>query len=402
MTVNKKMVEQALDDITVLDFSRFLPAPYCSMTLADFGARVIRVEQANEVAKQEKAFGLDNLTPEEKRKVKKRELLSRNKRSVILNLRDENSRKAVKRMIKNCDVLLHDYRAGVMEAMGLGYDELRIINPKLIYCSVTLGGLSGPYQDLPGHEPIAMALAGALPRFGDGDRPHIAGLPVGDLSTGMQAVIGILLALQARNKTGEGQLVDVAMSDCALNLMTSVAQRFLVSEKEPPLSWRGGNVGYWLTLDNKYICTTDLEPRYWEKFCHAIERSDLLPLQFDKEKLAYLDEELRQVFSQKTRDQWFEILRQAGTQVAPVYTIAEALQDRHARARGTVFEMNDGDGHAVTQIGPAVKLSATPGSVRDLPHLPGQDTLEILKEFGFSDDEIEPLIIASVAEIVKT
>jgi len=392
------MLKQALDDITVLDFSRFLPAPYCSMTLADFGADVIRVEQANEVAKQEKIFGLDKLSVEQKRQIKRRELLSRNKRSLVLNLRDENSCDAVKRMIQDCDVLLHDYRPGVMEEMGLGYEQLKLINPKLIYCSVSLAGLSGPYRDMPGHEPIAMALAGALPRFGDGEKPHIAGLPVGDLSTGMQATIGILLALQARNKSGEGQLVDVAMSDCALNLMTSVAQRYLVSEKIPPLTWRGGNVGYWQTKDQKYICTTDLEPRYWQKFCETIFRPDLIPFQFDTEKLDYVDQELRIIFSQKTRDEWFSLLQEAGTQVAPVYDIAEALQDKHARARGTVLDIDDGEGHSVTQIGPAVKLSKTPGTIRDLAHLAGEDSQAVLKEFGFSEVEIKSLVEASAVK----
>ncbi len=385
-----------MSGIKVLDFSRFLPAPYCSMILGDYGADVIRIEQPGEVLKQEKVFGRDTLSAEKKRELKQRENLTRNKRSVLLNLRNPEACEVVKRMMTSADVVLHDYRQGVMEAMGLGYDEVKKINPKIIYCCVSVSGspdsdCESLYDNMPGHDPIAMALSGALTRFGDGKKPHITGLPVGDIGTGMQAVIGILLALRARDLTGEGQFVDVAMTDCALAQMTSVFQRYLVDGKEPPLHWKGGNVGLWKTKDDEYICTTDLEPNYWKIFCNAINRSDLIPLQFDTGKADYLKNELTDIFYQKSRDEWFRFLREKGTQVAPVYNLAEALNDPHSRARGTVLDVDDGNGNKITQVTSGIKLSKTPSSIRQLPHLSGEDTISVLKEFGLNEKEIEAL-----------
>lgn len=380
-----------LGGIRVLDFSRFLPAPVCAMMLADFGADVIRIEQPQEVAKQDKIFGRDHLSPEERARLKRREQIARNKRSLMLNLRRPAAREAVKRMVKDCDVLIHDYRPGVMEEMGLGYQELSVLNPGLVYCAVSLCGQDGPYRDLPGHDPVALAMAGALGRFGDGEEPRIPGLPVGDMSTGLQAVIGVLLALRARDQSGEGQLVDIAMSDCALGLMTSVMQRYLLDEREPPLHWRGGNVGLWKTQDGGYLCTTDLEPAFWEKFCELIARPDLIPMQFDPQQQDYLQEELSAVFASKTRDEWFEVLRSGQTQAAPVYSLAEALKDPHARARGTVQEYCEDGEEPVIQVGPAIKLSRTPGGVRRLPVMAGADSEAVLKEFGFDWQEIVDL-----------
>ncbi len=384
-----------LEGITVLDFSRFLPAPFCSMMLGDFGASVIRIEQPGEVGKQEKIFGRDKLSQEKKQQLKYREMLSRNKRSVLLNLRDSTACDVVRKMAEKCDVILHDYRPGVMEAIGLGYEQIRQINTGLVYCGVSMSGATGPNSDLPGHEPIAMALAGALTRFGDGTKPLIPGLPVGDISTGLQAMIGILLALREKDKNGTGQFVDIAMTDSALSLMTSVMQRFLIDEKEPPLHWNAGNVGLWKTRDDKYICTTDLEPKYWALFCQAINRPDLIPLQFDRSQSEYLKEELTAIFARRNRDEWFDYLREQGTQVAPVYSLSEAFKNRDAIDRESIVTIKDRDGNDTTQFAPAIRLSRTPGRINELAHIAGEDTESVLKEFGFSDDDISALVNAA-------
>ncbi len=384
--------ELPLEGLTVLDFSRFLPAPYCSMVLGDFGAKIIRIEQPGEVKKQEKIFGRDKLGKERKQQLKYREMVSRNKLSVLLNLRDSTACDAVRKMAGSSDVILHDYRPGVMEAMGLGYKDIQKINPGIVYCGVSLSGDTGPNANLPGHEPIAMALAGALTRFGDGEKPMIPGLPVGDLSTGLQAAIGILLALREKDKSGKGQFVDIAMTDSALSLMTSVMQRFLIDEKEPPQHWNAGNVGLWETKDGQYLCTTDLEPAYWGKFCQAVDRPDLIPLQYDHEQRQYLDEQLADIFLQKNRDEWFAYLKQWGTQVAPVYSLSEALEDEHALSRKSVLSIKDRDGNTSRQIATAIKLSRTPGTIRELAHLAGEDTESVLQGFGFSEKDISSLL----------
>jgi crotonobetainyl-CoA:carnitine CoA-transferase CaiB-like acyl-CoA transferase len=381
-----------LRDLKVIDFSRFLPGPYCSLLLADLGADVIRIEQPREVAKKEAVFGYDKLSDDAKRVVKAREATGRNKRSVMLDLQRAGARDAIVKLIERSDVLLHDYRPGVMERAHLDYQSVKAINPRLVYCAISLCGQEGPYRDLPGHDPVALALAGALGRFGDGiEAPHVPGVPANDILTGTHAAIGILAALRERDRTGSGQLVDIAMTDSALAMMTSVIQRTLTDGKEPPLEWQGGNVGLWKTKDGKHLCTTDLEPAYWQKFCRLIDREDLIPLGYSRAERARLQEELTGVFSMRTRDEWFALLRANENQAAPVYSVDEALADPHARSRGMIVEIDDPTAGRITQVGSAIKLSETPARVRHLARVAGADTESVLSDIGLSAEQIAEL-----------
>jgi len=369
-----------LSGIKVLDLSRFLPGPYCSLLLADFGAEVIRIEQPHEVAKKDAVFGHDRLSDDQKRRVRAQEMIARNKLSVLLDFRSETGRAALLKLIASSDVLLHDYRPGVMEAAQLDYARLQSNYPRLVYCAISLCGQEGPYRDLPGHDPVALALAGALGRFGNGaDEPHVPGVPANDILTGTHAAFGILAALRERDRSGRGQFVDVAMSDCALGMMTSVFQRFLSSGKEPSLHWQGGNTGLWKTKDDAYICTTDLEPAYWAKFCKLVQREDLVSWGYDPFKRADLDAALRTLFATRTRAEWFALLLAGGTQAAPVYSLAEALRDPHARSRGSVVEIEHPQWGTIIQIGPLIRLSRTPGRIRHLGHLAGEDNAQLLR-----------------------
>ena len=381
-----------LRDLKVIDFSRFLPGPYCSLLLADLGADVIRIEQPREVAKKEAVFGHDKLSDQAKRVVKARETTGRNKRSVMLDLQGAGARDAIVKLIERSDVLLHDYRPGVMERAHLDYQSVKAINPRLVYCAISLCGQEGPYRDLPGHDPVALALAGALGRFGDGiDAPHVPGVPANDILTGTHATIGILAALRERDRTGSGQLVDIAMADSALAMMTSVIQRTLADGKEPPLEWQGGNVGLWKTKDGKHLCTTDLEPAYWQKFCRLIDREDLIPLGYSRSERARLQEELTGVFATRTRDEWFALMRANENQAAPVYSVDEALRDPHAISRGMIVEIDDPTAGRITQVGSPIKLSQTPARTRHLARMPGADTESVLSELGLSAEQIAEL-----------
>lgn len=381
-----------LSGIKVLDFSRFLPGPYCTLLLGDFGADVIRVEQPHEVAKNRKVFGQATLNERELTLARAKEITGRNKRSILLDLRDAKALTAIKQLLRNIDVLVHDYRPGVMDEMGLGYDVVKALNPRLIYCAISACGQTGPYSELAGHDPIPLSLVGALNRFGETpDEPHIIGAPVADITAGTHAAFGVMAALRAREQTNEGQLVDVAMSDCAFALMTSVYQRLLITGKAPPLHWKAGNVGLWKTKDDKHICTTDLEPKFWERFCRAVDRADLIPRQFDIEGPGSIVPELDALFRTKTRDEWFEFLKNADCQAAPVYSLKEALNDPHHRARGTVTQIDGPFGEKITQIGPLVKLNSTSARIRYLARLPGADTRDVLSELGVEQKQIEEL-----------
>jgi crotonobetainyl-CoA:carnitine CoA-transferase CaiB-like acyl-CoA transferase len=382
-----------LRDLKVIDFSRFLPGPYCSLLLADLGADVVRIEQPREVAKKEAVFGHDKLSDVAKRAVKAREMTGRNKRSVMLDLQRRGARDPIIKLIERSDVLLHDYRPGVMERAQLDYATVKAINPRLVYCAISLCGQEGPYRDLPGHDPIALALAGALGRFGDGiDSPRVPGIPANDILTGTHATIGILAALRERDRTGSGQLVDIAMTDSALAMMTSVVQRTLADGKEPPLEWQGGNVGLWKTKDGKHLCTTDLEPAYWKKFCRLIDREDLIPLGYSRSERLRLQEELAAVFATRTRDEWFALLRANENQAAPVYSMEEAVRDPNARSRGMIVEIDDPSAGRIMQVGSPIKLSATPPRIRHLAHVAGADTKAVLGEIGLGEDQIAELM----------
>jgi crotonobetainyl-CoA:carnitine CoA-transferase CaiB-like acyl-CoA transferase len=382
----------ALSDVRVLDFSKFLPGPYCSWMLGDLGATVVRIENPREAAKQAKVFGWDALSVEQRARLRANDVFARNKHSLLLDPGAAHSREIILEFVRQADVLLEDYRPGVLSSMGFGYDAMAAINPRLIYCSVTLCGQTGPYRDKPGHDPIALSLSGALSRMGDRpERPSFAGLPVADLLTGSNAVIGILAALHARERTGRGQQVDIAMTDAAMTLIASTMARNADLSRLRPRGDGRIDCGLWLTADDRYLCTTDMEPRYWERFCRAVGREDFIPFQLDAAKREGMATELAAIFKARTLSEWLQILEAAGTQFAPVYEIAEALNDPHNVAREMVRDVPLRDGSTVRQIGPPLKLSSTPARSLRAASLPDDDVRGALHSFGSRPEIIEAL-----------
>jgi crotonobetainyl-CoA:carnitine CoA-transferase CaiB-like acyl-CoA transferase len=377
----------ALQGVSVLDLSRYLPGPYCTLMLADYGAEVIRVEQPHEVIKKRNTFGQADLSDAELERLKAYEMMSRNKRSLLLDLRSPSAAKVMRRLIERADVLVSDYRPGVLEESGLDYAAASRINPKLIYCAISLCGQTGPYKDVPGHDPVSLALAGVLSRCGnETESPRTVGVPISDINSALHAVSGILLALRARDVSGVGQLVDVAMSDSAFAFVTPALSRLLATGSEPPIGMNLANNGVWQTRDGKHVCTTDMEPRYWQAFCDLIARPEWKPLLHQRSRY---EAELREIFLTRDRDEWIELFRRSDTQGAPVLSLSEAARDPHARARGVFLTVQDSAGEVVTQVGPLIKLSATPGQIRHLARMPGADSQRILQDAGFSTAEVQ-------------
>ena len=374
----------ALGDLFVLDFSKFLPGPYCTWMLAELGAEVIRVEHPRELAKQAEVFGVQNLTPEQQKARRARDVFARNKKSILLDPGDPQSRPLLDALVRRADVLVEDYRPGVMEKMGLGYEALSAINPRLVYCSLTLCGQTGPYRDKPGHDPIALSIAGALSRCGENpDAPSFPGLPVADLITGSNAVIGILAALNARRSIGRGQQVDIAMSDSALPLIANILSRNAELDALPPRGRRRADAGLWRCADGRFVCTTDMEPRYWAKFCQTVGRPDFVALHLCADRWEGMRRELDVIFATRTSVEWMAAFDDAGTQAALVYEPAEALQDPHNRARDMV-PVHPGPDGPVRQIGCPIKLSQSGPVFRHLAHMPGEDEDEIRAELGLA------------------
>src|SRR5690606_25211001 len=231
------------------------------------------------------------------------------------------------------------------------------VNSRLVYCSLTLCGQTGPYRDKPGHDPIALAISGAGSRIGeDPEAPGFAGIPAADVITGTHAAFGILAALRARDRDGEGQHVDIAMSDCSMALIVNLLSRHPDITTIPPRGTRRADMGIWRTSDGKFICTTDMEPRYWRRVCEAVGREDLIPLQMDVASRASIRRELEAIFATRSLAEWLAVLEGAGTQFAPVLEVAEALADPHNVARNMVVDVPVPQEAPVRQLGLPVKL----------------------------------------------
>lgn len=373
-----------LAGIRVVDFSKFLPGPYCTWLLADLGAEVIRIEHPREIAKQAQVFGWDKLPDAERERIRAHDIFARNKRSLLIDPGTDSSRPVIEALVRRADVLVEDYRPGVLASMGYGYEAIAAINPALVYCSVTLCGQTGPNRDKPGHDPIALAVAGALSRIGeDPDKPGFPGVPVADLLSGSNAVIGILSALIARGATGRGQQVDIAMSDAAMALVASTISRNPDLSKAAPRGRHRADIGIYETADHRFLVATDMEPRYWQRFCTAVGRPDFAPLQNDAARRAEIRTELERIFATRLLAEWLEILAEADTQFAPVSTIEEALADPHNIARGMAVDVPVAGG-IVRQIGSPIRLSDTPAISPRAARIAGADTDAILEELGFA------------------
>ena len=384
----------ALEGIRVLDLSRLAPGPLGSMYLADMGAEVIKVEELVERGGMTRdIFIPPGLSPEEEEKYLARDILGSNKKSIALNLKVPEAREVFYKLAATADVIWESYRPGVVERLGIGYETISKINPKIIYCSLSGYGQDGPYRDLPGHDPTYTGIAGALASNTDmEDRPMTSGVMVADTSVGLYAVIGALCAIISREKTGRGQYVDVSFADSALSFAAILLGQYMTLGPMP--SRRDGQLiqNAWQTKDGKYIVSCPLESYFWERFCRALDLEELIPhhhatgKKYDEAVSAIRDKVLT-----KTRDEWFEIMKKADTCVTSVLTFDEVLQDPQILHRNMIMELEHPTQGKVKQLGFAIKLSETPAQFRDFAPLLGQHTEELLQELGYSGELVEEL-----------
>ena len=385
-----------LENIKVMDLSRYLPGSYCTMTLGDMGADVLKIEQpggppdidlfpVNRVHTAEESAAYDSL--------------GRNKRSIALNLKSSEAKEIFYKLAEKTDVILESYRPGVTTRLGIDYDTIRKLNPEVIYCSITGYGQDGPYRNLPGHDINFIALSGVLGVLNEGGFPPVVpGIKIADIGGGgLQATVGILLALLARDRTGNGQYIDISMTDGIASWLAIPSAIYFESASVPEqglVSLDGKRPGYnvYKTGDGKYISLGLREPKLFEKFCRAIGREELISYQNEPgEKREEMIAQLQQIFSTRTRDEWFKFLEQVDVSVAPVYSIDEVFSDPQIVQREMVLEMNHPTLEKVRQIGIPIKLSDTPGTVRSFAPTPGQHTEEVLSDLGYTQERIEEL-----------
>jgi crotonobetainyl-CoA:carnitine CoA-transferase CaiB-like acyl-CoA transferase len=389
----------ALEGIRVLDLSRLAPGPYCSMLLADLGADVLLVEEPVATGGRPAGQTARRLL---ERDVSERAMvfnaLSRNKRSIALNLKNEAGRQVLHKLAEGADVLLEGFRPGVVKRLAADYDTLSRINPRIVYCSLSGYGQSGPYAGLVGHDINYISIGGALGMIGwPGTPPAIPMNIIADFAGGgLYAAFAILAAIIARERTGRGQYVDMAMTDGVISLLAGAVSQYFASgvAPRPGESFLNGAVPFYCvyeTRDEKWLSIGCLEPGFWEALCRALGREDFIPYQMNADKHPEMFDYLRREFKTRTRDEWFEYLRQFDICVGPVYCLDEVFSDPHVRAREMVVELEHPTVGKVQQVGVAAKLSETPGSVRSLAPRRGQHTEEILLDLGYSRQQIREL-----------
>ena len=388
-----------LEGIRVLDLSRLAPGPYCSMLLADLGADVLLVEEPLGTGGRLTGSAARRLLD---RDVSERAMvfnaLSRNKRSIALNLKSEEARNVFYRLTEKSDVVLEGFRPGVVKRLGVDYETLSRINPRLVYCSLSGYGQDGPYVGLVGHDINYIAIGGALGMIGwPGAPPAIPLNILGDFAGGgLYAAFGILVAIIARERTGRGQCVDMAMTDGVISLLAGVISQYFGSGSvpKPGQSFLSGAAPFYHvyeTADGRWLSIGSLEPWFWEALCRAMGCDLFIHQQMAADKFPEMFEFFRSAFKTKTRDEWFQYLSQFDICVAPVYSLDEVFQDPHVQARQMVVELEHPSLGKVRQVGIGAKLSETPGSVRSLSPRRGQHTDEVLRDVGYAPEQIEEL-----------
>jgi crotonobetainyl-CoA:carnitine CoA-transferase CaiB-like acyl-CoA transferase len=380
-------MNQPLSGYRVLDLSILLPGPYCSMMMADLGAEVIKVEppktgdyirETNPVAYQ---------------------TLNRNKKSLTLNLKQAKGREVFYRLAEGADVILEGFRPGVTARLGIDYEKIRPVNPKIIYCSISGYGQTGPYRDRVGHDINYLGVAGVMSLSGEpGGEPVINnGVAVVDLCSSMFAFGGILVSLMQRAQTGVGQYIDVSMTDCILSWMTSEASRYLIGGWVPQRGERRrGEYGVFPTQDGKFITLGVYEDKFWTALCNSLGLEDALKdPRFstiherlkNREAIALL---LKDAFRSRTQEEWIKLLSPLDVPCGPLHTLDQVFSDPQVQARNMLAEVMTPSGK-LRYVGFPLKFSGMTAEIRHPAPKLGEQNQDILRSLNYSEEAISDL-----------
>ena len=383
----------ALEGVRIIDVSRVLAGPFCSMILGDLGADVIKIEH-HESGDETRGWGPPFAEGESAYYL----CANRNKQSMTLNLKSEEGKEIFRKLVASGDIVIQNFKTGTLGKLGLGYEDLKEMNPKLILASITGFGLTGPYKDLPGYDYIIQAMSGLMSITGAKDgSPVKVGVAIADILTGLYTCIGILSALHHRDKLGEGQEIDISLMDCQVSSLVNVASNYLFSGLTPE---RMGNqhpniVPYQTfgTRDGELVVAVGNDDQF-RRFSTVIGRPDLAEqeqfkhnekrLQNKEELIPIIEDSLRG----KTKKEWKRLFDDAGIPNGPINDIAEMFEDPQIIARGMLVSMEHPTIEDLKVTGSPLNLSKTPVTMRKHPPLYGEHTDSILAEIGYSPDQI--------------
>ncbi|MDP8949965.1 MAG: CoA transferase [Actinomycetota bacterium] len=386
-----------LNKLKVLDLTQVMAGPFCCQLLADMGADVTKVEPpgTGDQARQAMGFKLEGGDTAAFLAV------NRNKKSVTLNLKEDEAREVFYRLAGEADALVENFRPGVTKKLGIDYETLKEVNPRLIYASISGFGQTGPYAMRAGYDLIAQGMSGVMSVTGEpGGPPAKCGIPIGDLSAGLFCTFGILTAYVAREETGRGQFIDTSLFEGALALsIWETAELWSTGRIPQPFGSAHRLTAPYQALETRdgYVNVGANNQRLWARLCKALGREDLIEdprfaTNDDRmENRAELVEELEAATRKKDTDEWVEILLEAGFPAGPIYNYKEVFEDPHTAAREMMVEMDHPVEGAVKGLGIPVKLSETPGEIRRAAPLLGEHTEETLTELGYSEKEIADL-----------
>jgi len=382
-----------LEGLKVLDFTTLLPGPYATMCLADLGADVLRVVSGS---RPDLVEFFPPFIPGTKISAASAQL-GRNKRCMTLNLKDPRAIEIIHRLVADYDIVIEQFRPGVMAKFKLDYDSLKAVNPAVIYCSITGYGQTGPMKTRAGHDMNYIARSGIASYTGKKETgPSLVGMQIADVASGSNnAVIGILASVIYRNSTGKGQFIDISMTDGMIAFNAMYGSGFLVEGKDldfEEILLNGGSLyDYYETKDGRYISCGGLEPQFFKNFCETINRPDLIPGGVSPENIEKVKQEIREIILTKTMDEWMALFNATDACVEPVMTLSEMFNDSLAKERGMVVELPLPDGGKVKQLANPIKFSEAQPVYKSIgvTLASGTHTKEVFRELGYTDSEIE-------------
>lgn len=388
------MTKKALSRIKVLDLSRVVAGPVCTSILGDLGAEIIKVEGPDFLDETRAWFPPD---------IEDISLyymaVNRNKRAITVNLKTKEGIQIIKKLIQESDVIVENFKTGTMERLGLGYEDLKALNPKIIHCSITGFGHTGPYKQLPGYDFLAQAMSGFMSVNGTSNgEPVKAGIAMADLYAGLYAIISILAALEARNHTGRGQHCDISLMDSMVASLMNIGTGFLNTGNLPK---RYGNqhptlVPYqnFQTKDKEIIIAVGND-RQFQRFCSLINTEELPQderFATANARIIYREElipKLQEVILTKTADEWLTLFQENNIPCGPINTLDKVFTDEQVLERQMIQEVEHPTVGIVKLLGSPIKLSDTPVTIERHPPLHGEHTEEVLLELGYDKQEIE-------------